>query len=122
MPIHAGHAAGSTGSPDLANLSAFARMVQGSGQEGAVPQPGQSTDGGLDVSTLLASLKGGQVSPQQLLQMLSLLLGQGVMGGQPQGNMSAIQNAGQGGPPQGAQSPVMAAMMGGAGPQGVAGS
>lgn len=120
MSIPAGFAKGTTGRMDHAQLSALARAMQGQPQGNAVPTPGESTDGGLDVTQLLAQIKNGQVAPQAILQILALLSG---MGAQPpgMGDMSAIQNAGQGGPPgppQGAASPIMAAMLGGAGPMG----
>lgn len=97
MPIGAGNSRGSTGASGLTALSLLARQMSGVPQEGAVSQPGQSTPSGLDIETLLSAVKSGQVSAASLMQLLALLMGQG-MGMPGQGDMSAIQNAGQGGP------------------------
>jgi len=100
MPVGAGNSRGSTGSSALAALAQAVSQRGGQPQDGAVPSPGGSTDSGLDLETLMAAMKSGQVSAASLIQLLSLLLGQGMM---PQGSqgMQALQNAGQGGPPGG---------------------
>ena|SRR2546425_11669521 len=96
MPTGAGNSRGSTGSQGLTALSLLARQMNGAPQDGAVPTPGGSTDSGLDIEQLLAAVKSGQVSAGSLMQLLALLMGQGM--GMPGGNMAAMQNAGQGGP------------------------
>jgi hypothetical protein len=126
MAIVAGNARGSTTPPGHAQLSMIARAMQGM-QHGVddpssapVPQEGGSTAGGLDIQSLMAALKSGQMSAQSLMQILALLMG---VGSNPTaGNMASIQNAGQGGPPGApggpAGGPIGAAMMGaGAGGQ-----
>jgi len=97
MPTGAGNSRGSTGSSGLTALSMLARQMSGVPQEGAVSTPGGSTNSGLDIEQLLAAVKSGQVSAGSLMQLLALLMGQG-MNPQGGGDMSAIQNAGQGGP------------------------
>jgi hypothetical protein len=116
MPIHAGNARGSLLHGSHADLSAMARQAQGIPQGNPVEQGPGSTPGGLDIESLLAAVKSGQVSAESLMQILQMLMGSGQM---PQaGNMASIQNAGQGGPqggPGAGGSPIAAAMMGGGG-------
>jgi len=119
VAIGAGTARGSTTPREHMDLSAITRAMQGIPHQGSdpsggpVPQPGGSTDGGLDVQGLLAALKSGQVSAASLLQLLALLTG---MGSNPTaGNMASTQNVGQGGPPGmpgGPAGPIGSAMMG----------
>ena len=116
MPIHAGNARGSTLGGGHADLAAAVRQAQGIPQGNPVQQGPGSTPGGLDIGSLLAALKSGQVSAESLMQLLSLLMGSGQM--PTAGNMASTQNAGQGGPPGmpgGPSSPIAAAMMGGGG-------
>src|SRR6267142_677144 len=99
MPTGAGNSRGSTGSQGLTALSLLARQMNGAPQDGAVPTPGGSTDSGLDIEQLLAAVKSGQVSAGSLMQILALLMGQGM--GMHGGNMAPMQNGGQGGPASG---------------------
>jgi len=103
MPIHAGNARGSTLQGGHADLAAAVRGAQGIPQGNPVQQGPGSTAGGLDIGSLLAALKSGQVSAESLMQILQLLMGSGQMPGA--GNMASIQNAGQGGPPGGPGGP-----------------
>jgi hypothetical protein len=115
MAIGAGNARGSTTAPSHLQLAAAARG-QGGLQQGNPLEQSQSTDGGLDIETLMAALKSGQVSAGSLMQLLAMLMG---VGNQPTaGNMASIQNAGQGGPPGapgGPAGPIGAAFMGAGG-------
>lgn len=120
MAIPAGTARGSNTPHGFFDLAQMVRDREGAQPGGTpVPQPGQSTNQGLDIGALLAALKSGQVSPGSLLQLLALLTGMGNM--PTAGNMASTQNAGQGGPPGmpgGPAGPIGAAFMGaGAGGQ-----